>query len=369
MREHTRLEISWAALERNWEVIQRLAPGAQILPMIKANAYGHGLVEVGQHLASALKAKALGVATLGEAEVFLKATPKFQGQILVFSDSNLTDPGIEARYADERIVPVLHEASALEVFLRSKAFAHLPLVIKLNTGMNRLGLEEGEWEWAATRVLQSGRRSVQHLLSHFSCSYMEYEDGDKTHRQEAAFARGLAIFKAAGLSVEETSLANSGAIEQKISVNHSWVRPGLMLYGPGSFAARTEMISSFKTHIMKVFPVKRGVPVGYGTHVSLEDGVIAVLPVGYGDGLPTQLAGHKFPALGFETKVFGRVNMDMAFLFFPQDAWGKIKAGDEVRFWEKDPAAVVSWAEHMGTHPYQAMCGISGRVPRVYRLG
>jgi alanine racemase len=369
MREHTRLEISWAALTRNWEVIQNLAPRAQILPMIKANAYGHGLVKVGQFLHQSLKVKTLGVATLGEAETFLHETPRYAGVVLVFSDSNLTDPGISSRYQTKSIVPVIHEKSALEVFLSDKNFSHLPLVIKLNTGMNRLGLDETDWEWAAQLIVKSGRKSIQHLLTHFACSYMHYEEGDKTHRQEAAFARGLALFKAAGLAIEETSLANSGAIEQQASVEHTWVRPGLMLYGPGSFKARTEMISTFSTRILKVFEAKRGVPVGYGTHVPLEDGVMAVLPVGYGDGLPTQASGHKFQTLGFETKVFGRVNMDMAFLFFPKAAWGKIKAGDEIRFWESDPAAVVSWAEHMGTHPYQAMCGISGRVPRVYRLG
>jgi alanine racemase len=108
--------------------------------------------------------------------------------------------------------------------------------------------------------------------------------------------------------------------------------------------------------------------VGYGVNVVPEDGVIAVLPLGYGDGLPTQAAGHRFHHAGFEARIFGRVNMDMCFLFFPTAALGRVKVGDEVRLWDAHPAALQSYADHMETHAYQAMCAISGRVPRVYPL-
>jgi alanine racemase len=120
---------------------------------------------------------------------------------------------------------------------------------------------------------------------------------------------------------------------------------------------------------MKVSPVKKGTAIGYGTHVAGEDGVIAVLPIGYGDGFPTQSSGFDLIVNGETARVFGRVNMDMAFLFFKSDVIGKINVGDEVRFWEKNPKNLINWATHMNTHAYQALCGISARVPRVYRIG
>ena len=369
MRAHTRLEVYWARLARNWQRVQQLAPRARILPMIKANAYGHGLVPVGQFLSQELKVETLGVATLGEAEAFLQETPNYRGRVMVFSETNLIEKEFHSRYNGQQIVPVVHEMPALEVFLTDRCYKHLPLVMKLNTGMNRLGVDEAEWEAAGQMILKSGRKSIHHLMSHFASSYSEYKAGDKTHRQVEAFQRGVKLLRGMGLDIEETSLANSGAIEQGIGKDETWVRPGLMLYGPHSFAGNTEMVSSFVTRMMKVFPVKRGVPVGYGNFVTAEDGFIAVLPLGYGDGFPTQLSGYKSQVNGLEAKIFGRINMDMSFLFFSTDAAGKIKAGDEVRFWDLDTAAVDAWAKHMDTHAYQAMCGISSRVPRVYRLG
>ena len=141
-----------------------------------------------------------------------------------------------------------------------------------------------------------------------------------------------------------------------------------MLYGPPSFNKQGEIVSSLVTKILKVFPVKKGTPVGYGTNVTSEDGVIAVLPLGYGDGFPTHASGWKIQHEGFEAKIFGFVNMDMSFLFFPTEALGKIKSGDEVRLWNGDSRVLLSYAEHIKTHAYQALCSVSSRVPRIYRL-
>lgn len=364
MRELTRLDVHWGRLARNWERVQKLAPGARILPMVKANAYGHGLVPVGQYLHDQLGAQTLGVATLGEAEA-LVAGLTVKGAVYVFSEVDLHAP---QRYSGKNIWPVLSNFGDLKLFLRSPAFSHLPLIVKLNTGMNRLGLDEGEWEEAGRLILQSGRKSIHHLLSHYACSYYELKAGDKTHRQAEAFERGLKLFRAQGLSVAETSLANSGAIEQKFSVDQTWVRPGLMLYGPASFSFPGEVISDLVTRAIKVFEVKKGTPVGYGVNVAAEDGVIAVVPMGYGDGLPTQAAGHRFEHQGFAAKIFGRVNMDMAFILFPTSALGKVNVGDEIRLWDARQASVDTLAQAMHTHAYQTMCAISGRVPRIYHL-
>jgi alanine racemase len=344
--------------------VQSLAPRAEILPMVKANAYGQGLLPVGKFFTEQCGARALGTATLGEAEEILASLPNFQRKIYVFSDTNLGFSG--ARYDDPRLLPVVSTMEGLTAFLRDHTSK--PLVLKLNTGMNRIGIDEEDWEAAGKQIKAAGRQSIHHLMTHYALSYHELKDGDKCHRQREAFERGKKLFQAQGLSVEETSLANSGAIEQKFTTEETWVRPGLMLYGPASFKHDAEIVSDLVTRVIKVFPVKRGVPVGYGTNVTMEDGLMAVLPIGYGDGWLTQASGWRLTHAGLEAKVFGRVNMDMSFLFFPTTALGKIRVGDEVRLWDARPAVLGSLAEHMQTHTYQTLCAINGRVPRVYRL-
>lgn len=368
MRLHTRLEVHLPRLARNFEKVQALAPHARVLPMVKANAYGHGLVPVSQFLVNQFGVSALGVATVGEGETLLRALPDYTGEVLVFSDTGLDDPDINSHYSDKRLHPVVSSLEDLRIFLKGQSWSNKPLLLKLDTGMSRLGIVEEDWEEAGRLILSSGRKSICHLMSHFSYSFQRIKDGDKSSRQAAAFQRALSLLRGMGIGVEETSLSNSGAIEQKFAVEQTWVRPGIMLYGPPSYDFAGEVVSSLKTQIMRVFPVKRGTPVGYGVNVTPADGVIAVLAVGYGDGFLTQTSGWSFSHAGFPAKVFGRVNMDMTFLFFPTEALGHIKRRDEVCFWDADSQALLSFAEHQRTHAYQVLCTIGGRVPREYHL-
>lgn len=369
MRAHTRLEVNWSVLAENLATVAKLAPSAQVLPMIKADAYGHGLLPVGRFLAEEIKSKAMGVATLAEGESLKMALPHYQGKIYIFSDTLVTEPAHHSRYTGQMLLPVLHDMDSLNTFLTDPCFRHLPVTLKLNTGMNRLGIDQSDWEAAGKAILRSGRKSIHHLMSHFARAASEIKPDDKSHKQKALFEQGKALFRGMGLSIEETSLANSGAIEQQFACEETWVRPGLMMYGPHSFKPQTKMVSSLVTRVMKVFSVKKGVPVGYGTHVAGEDGIMAILSLGYGDGFPTQSTGYDFTVNGEKARVFGRVNMDMAFLFFSESAAGKIKTGDEIRFWESDPMVITNWAAHMNTHAYQALCGLTARIPRVYRRG
>lgn len=368
MRGHTRLEISWASLAHNWSVVQSRAPRARILPMIKADAYGHGLIPLGKFFAEEMRAQALGVATLGEAEALSLALPNFTGRIYVFSDTLVTEKAFHARYKSHAILPVIADLASLEVFLSDGCFRHLPLTLKLNTGMNRLGIPEAQWPAAVELITRAGRRSVQHLMSHFACAAQPLAPGDQNHLQTQSFGRALALVRAAGLVIEETSLANSGAVEQGLAVEETWVRPGLMLYGPVSFATPTKLASRLITQVMRVFPVKRGDHVGYGGAVVPQDGEMALLPIGYGDGFVTQSSGQEWAFGDARASVFGRVNMDMSFLYFTGAHVGKVREGMELELWGAEGhARLEAWARHCGTHAYQALCGISGRVPRVYR--
>jgi alanine racemase len=144
-----------------------------------------------------------------------------------------------------------------------------------------------------------------------------------------------------------------------------------MMYGPYSVEPRVwdgHQISKFVTKVLKTFPVKKGTPVGYGVNVAGEDGFVAILPVGYGDGVMTFWSGLKLTVNGYPCSIFARVNMDMTFLFFSPEVEGKIKAGDVVEIWNHDNRVITDIANQMRTIPYALMCGITGRIPRKYKV-
>jgi alanine racemase len=128
------------------------------------------------------------------------------------------------------------------------------------------------------------------------------------------------------------------------------------------------MISKLVTKVLKTFVVKQGTPVGYGVNVAPRDLFVAVLPIGYGDGIPLASSGVKIKINGYQGQVFARVNMDMLFVAFDLSVEGKIKVGDMVEFWSHDPQDIMEMAKDMKTIPYEIMCGISGRIPRVYKV-
>ncbi|MFL5785413.1 MAG: alanine racemase, partial [Bacteriovoracaceae bacterium] len=266
MRHSSYLEINLRLLAENMEKIRRLSGKAKVLPMVKADAYGNGIIPITQFLVNEEKMNRIGVASLGEALKLVKECPDLDAEYWVFSDSEISDPKLRGFYADYNITPVIHQPEDLKHFLTDERLKDVPLVIKVNTGMNRLGFTLEELEKS---IPQLKARGVKHLLTHFAYSYVPQKTGDKTSRQLEEFAKAKKMLTDAGVSVEETSTANSGAIEQGIGVDESYVRPGLMMYGPYSVEPRVwdgHQISKFVTKVLKTFPVKKGTPVGYGVN-------------------------------------------------------------------------------------------------------
>lgn len=367
MRHSSFLEINLSYLQENLSKIKKMAKGTPI-PMVKANAYGNGLVPVSQFLVNECEVRKLGCASLGEALHLFQSAPDLNTEVLVFSDTEILNPEIREAYLNYKITPVIHQMEELDFILGEKQFSRVPLVLKINTGMNRLGLSMEELEQVSPRLKGRG---VKHLLTHFATSYYALKDGDKAHRQMNEFRKAQELLKSAGVSVEETSVANSGAIEQGFGVDETYVRPGLMLYGPYSVEPRVwdgHQISRLVTKVIKTFTVKKGTPVGYGINVAGEDGFVVIIPLGYGDGLLTYGSGVNIKINGFEGKIFARVNMDMAFIIFPMETAGKIKTGDAVEVWSHDNRVITDIANQMKTIPYQLMCTITDRVPRIYKV-
>lgn len=345
--------------------------------MAKADAYGHGLVPIVSFSIKELGLREFGVATLGEAEILRRELPKLKFDIYVFSELELQGGGHNSSrsrsqsYLDYRLIPVISSEEDLDLILTKRDFRYLPLCLKFNTGMNRLGLSSDALPKIITKLKGAKRTHIFHLLSHFSTS----SSLKVTAEQRERFIHLKSQLKAHGIQVERTSLANSGAIEQGIALEESHVRPGLMLYGPSALGLasdpglwRGRLISRLETYILEVFPVKKGTPIGYGATPCPSEGHIALIPLGYGDGFSTHFQGVALKWYGLEGHVFGRVNMDMAQIFFPGPLPFGLKRNTSALIWSDDPIEFLSLCDQAKIIPYEVFCQLKNRMPRIYEL-
>ncbi len=368
MRYGSELIVDLGQLNQNFDLLKQITPNNEIIFMVKANAYGHGLNEIVHYAFYQLGITKFGVACVGEAMELRKNFPAMKCELFVFSDLSLGLAQTKEQYLDYNIVPVIHQLSDLKIILEDKDYSHIPLYLKFDTGMHRLGFDQTQVDEVVGLLKQFGRSRVHHLMTHFANSYKKLKDGDRTHRQYEVFLKLKKYFKDAGIGIDETSCANSGAIEQGFSLEESHVRPGLMLYGPhcGLKDKRWQgkTISSFETEVLKTFPIKKGTPIGYGGHVVGKDGEIIYLPLGYGDGILSYYSGLKFEVFGETAQIIGRVNMDLTALFFEKRP-KVVKQGTRLQIWNNQ-TDIVELSSRLKTSAYQVFTAVSSRVPRRY---
>lgn len=365
MRIGSELTINLGHLAYNFELIQKMTPSLETIFMVKANAYGHGILEIVSFAFHELGIKRFGCASLGEAIYVRQNLPNLNCELWVFSDTNLENAESRELYTELGITPVIHQLRDLKFVLSDKSFKYMPLVFKFDTGMHRLGITEDEVTEVINLLQASDRMSLLHVMTHFSSSYLKHKEGDRTHQQLIRFENILSMLRDHGVSIEEISSANSGAIEQGIATNFTHIRPGLMMYGGESFEWRGKCVSSLKTHVLKTFEVKKGMPVGYGGHVCAKDGHVVLLPLGYGDGILTSFSGLKFNFYGKDAQVLGRVNMDLTSIFF-EELPSNLSQASEFVIWGEGIHNVNELAAQLKTIPYQLFTAISTRVPRRY---
>lgn len=367
MRFDTELVVNLGHLRSNIELLRKkYLQDQQIIFMIKANAYGHGIEEIASYTNKFCNIEHFGVASLAEAIYLRERLPSHHFNLLVFSELNLNNSEQAKNYENLNIVPVISSMPDLENLLEN--YPNLPLVLKFNTGMNRLGLEEDLLPEIKELLLKYKRKDIHHLMTHFSSSYFKIKQGDRTHQQYEAFQRIKSFFRHEGFSIKETSVANSGAIEQKFGLNETHVRPGLMLYGPRSVKEACwegKIISSLKSKVIQLREIQKGTPVGYGGHISHATGIVAYLPVGYGDGFLTHYSGLDLPVGKNRGRILGRVNMDLTQLFF-EDPPVNLTQGSQVSLWDETQSSIERICKHAKTIPYQIFTSITGRVSRRY---
>jgi len=376
MRFNTHLKIYLDRLSHNFEKLYKLAPQNEILFMIKADAYGHGLAPIVRFASENKLCKEFGCASIGEAIKLREEIPEEKFEIYVFSDLEFALPQCLQSYSSQRIMPVISNKNDLLFFLQNKEFETVPLNLKFNTGMNRLGFLPFDVEWIIDNLKKRGRTSIYHILSHLSASSSKIIEEDLNNTQKKKFDQIILDFKSANIKIERTSLSNTGAILQNFGKEYSHIRPGLMLYGPTSLDSEIrknspwfgKTISDLETHVIGTQKVKKNDPVGYGPLYAKEDGHLVIVSMGYGDGLSTHYKNLKIRIGTFEGKLCGRINMDMSAFLFPVEASQKIKQGDYCKIWGENTEDVLQISTDNQTIAYELFCQVSGRIPRLYCL-
>jgi len=352
--------IDTAALRHNLGTIRAYAPGAKVMAVIKANAYGHGLVSTALALADA---DSFAVARLEEGMALRSAGVRAPIVLLegVFSAEQLAEA---AHHGFELVV---HDPLQLKLLEAHRGAERFVIWIKMDTGMNRLGFRPEVFPGALERLRALTVPALElRLMTHLARA--DERDVWMTREQVAAFDHAIAAAGLTGAQRLATSIGNSAGILGWPNAHGEWVRPGLALYGVSPFAGESadkhglKPVMTLETTVLTVREVKSGETVGYaGAWRAERDSAIAILAAGYGDGLPRHL-DNGTPVLinGARYPLVGRVSMDMIAV----DVTGasKVATGNKAIIWGAG-LAVEEIATHAGTIPYELLCGVSQRVP------
>lgn len=361
MTQAVRAVIDLTALKHNLQRAREAAPVARQFAIIKADAYGHGMLPVAQALEGA---DGFGVARLDEA-LALRAAG-ITRPILLLEGCFHADELAPVREHGLQIV-VHHEAQlrALEAAARQGGeLSPVTVWLKVDTGMHRLGFAPAEalsvWQRLQDCPLVAARLC---LMSHLACA-------DNVH--DPVTQRQLRCFAAILPGVEAPrSIANSAGILGWPGSHHDSVRPGILLYGASPFLGETgagqdlRPVMSLKSELIAVTPCRQGDAVGYGgAWVCPEDMPVGVVAMGYGDGYPRHApTGTPVQINGRRVPLVGRVSMDM--ICVDLRTLPDARPGDPVVLWgEGLPAEDVAHAA--GTIAYDLFCGVTARVPRDY---
>ncbi len=346
-------QIDLSALTANFQIIKQLAPNSQILAVLKANAYGHGLERIAQAIP---QADAFGVARIDEA-LALRASGVSKPIVLLQGFFCADDVAV---IAANNLQTVVHNQQQLEVICQANLARPLKVWLKIDTGMHRLGINPKDFSDFYQRLKQSS--NVQDplvLMSHLASA---------DDRADPANDQQIALFnQLCAATAEQKSLANSAGICAWPDSHLNWLRPGLLLYGVSPMNSAQPLalpirpVMTLKAHLISVRYLAKDQTVGYGGHWrSDRDTVIGVIAIGYGDGYPRH-AQNGTPVLinGRRVPLVGRVSMDMITVDLGIDAVDAI--GDLATLWGEG-LPVEEVAEHATTIAYELLCNISRRV-------
>jgi alanine racemase len=359
----TYLEVNLAQLKANLDAIRQQVAPAKVMPMIKANAYGHGVDGVApflepyvDYIGVALVEEGIHLRELGLRKPILVAGATLAEQVPLFAEYDLTLTGSS--------VELLDVAEAVSRSTGSRIKTHL----KIDTGMERVGHREYEAEDFVIKSSAYRHLLVEGIYTHLANS--ELADRTYSEMQLERFQEVLDLYNKHSLPVPTLRhVCNSGGILNLPDAYFDLVRPGVLLYGvyPGEEVDRIVDVKPALTWHSRVAYAKRtrpGRPLGYGSlwQAEVETGIVTI-PCGYADGYFRRMTNRAQVLIG-EKKYpqVGRICMDQFMVNVGDD---EVRVGDEVILLGKGIRA-EELAEWMGTNEYEVMTSISARVPRVY---
>lgn len=350
------------------QVRKKVGSGVKILSVIKANAYGHGAVEVARALADE-GSDAFGVATLEEGIELRRAGVR--PPILVLAG---VYPEQLSDLLQHQLTPVIGELEIMRRFesLTRERGASLDFHLKVDTGMGRIGVLPSEIDSRLSEIGQLKALKLKGVMSLFS--HAESPEGSYTQRQLKIFENVLESLRSEGSYLPLIHLANSAAVIALPAAHFTMVRPGLMLYGiypSPEMVSQVELrpVLSWKTRILQLKRAPKGSSISYGqTFVTQRESLIGTLPVGYADGYHRLLSNRGAVLIrGKRAPIVGRICMDLTMVDVTDIAG--VQQEDEVFLLGKQGTESISademaaWAD---TISYEILTSISARVPRIH---
>ncbi len=358
-------EVNLDNLEHNFKKIKSLLRDkTKVLVTVKADAYGHGLIAVAKRLAGC-GVDYLGVASIDEGIALRQAGVKTP--ILILGMILSKDIGPLFTY---RLIPTICDRQMAAV-LNAKARAmkqKIPVHVKVDTGMGRIGVAPEEALNLVTAIHKLKHIQVQGIFTHFALA-----DSDRkfTASQLKLFNQLIGDLKKRGINIPLVHAANSIGLISHGKSHFNMVRPGLVIYGlyPKRLSLDLKPVLSLKTRVVFVKQVGTGSGISYGrTYITKKPTRIVTLPVGYGDGYPRNLSNLAWLLIGGRRfRVSGRICMDQIMVDVGNF---KPRLGEEVVLIGKQGKQKVTaeeLADLAGTIPYEIVCGLGSRIPRVYK--
>jgi len=343
--------VSLSALEHNLAVAKSKAPQSKVMAVVKANGYGHGLLNAAKGLRGAD-----GFAILGLDEALTLRAAGYKQNILMLEGFFSADelPPI----SEHAVSIVVHSPKQVEMLENTSLAAPIAIHLKINTGMNRLGFKPQDFESVLARLTACKNVAEITLMTHFATA--DEALGIQTPLELLA--------KTTYKSEAKRSLANSAALLRYPEALANWVRAGIMLYGTSPIAKESanhfdlKPVMQFTSEIISIQTLDTGESLGYGYQFTATQKTrIGIVACGYADGYPRHASnGTPIAVAGKLTQTLGRVSMDMLFVDITDIKEADI--GTAVEMWGQQ-VSVDDVAHSAGTISYELLCAVAPRVP------
>ncbi len=355
-------EINLDAVKHNFMLTKELVgPRVSVLSVVKADAYGHGAVEVSRALVEA-GTDMLGVAIVEEAMELRDYG--IEVPILLLGGIRPQESPLVVEYDLTPFLFSIDVARALESE-SAKAGKKAPYHLKFDTGMTRLGVRPEDSARFIDELSGFENIVMEGVVTHLSTAFTDSDEN--TYNQINALNDFVELIKSKGFTPHYIHAANSAAIQKYPQSHYNLVRPGIVLYGSGNYSGLDlKPVMKLKSRIIQLSQVPTGTPVSYGgKFVTKQPSIIATIPVGYADGYTRMLSSKGFVSIkGALAPVVGDVCMD--FIMADVSKVQNINVGDEVVLFGDDLISVIDVAQIANTISYELLSNIGKRVPRMY---